>query len=57
MGEALEALAIAHAQVIDRGAGMAQGAIGKELRATLNDLAGMGVSGDSDFESAISEPS
>lgn len=56
MGEALAELAFTLARTLDQGAGMAVAAVGRELRATLAELAGMGVSDDDDLEDRLSAP-
>ena len=56
MGEALSAMALALAVSLDRGAGMQEAAVNRELRATLDDLARMKVGDDDELDSLLSAP-
>lgn len=56
MGEALSAMALALAESLDRGAGMQEAAVNRELRATLDDLARMKVGDDDELDSLLSAP-
>ena len=56
MGESLAQLAFRLSASLDGGAGQMEAALSRELRATLDALAGMGVSGDSDLDTALSTP-
>ena len=56
MGESLAQLAFRLSASLDGGAGQMEAALSRELRATLDALAGMGVSGDSDLDAALSTP-
>lgn len=56
MGEGLAELAFTLARTLDDGAGLAVAAVSRELRATLNDLAGMVLDDDDDLEAQLSTP-
>ena len=56
LGESLEAMALELARTLDSGAGLAVAAVNRELRATLDALAGMGAGGDSDLDDLLSTP-
>lgn len=56
MGESLSAMALALAASLDRGAGMQEAALNRELRATLDDLARMKVGDDDELDSLLSAP-
>jgi hypothetical protein len=55
MGEALAETAFNLARALDQGAGLATAAIARELRATLTELAKMGVD-DDDLDDRLSTP-
>lgn len=56
MGEALAEVAFTLARTLDDGAGLATAAVSRELRATLVELAKMGVDGDDDLDQQLSTP-
>jgi len=49
-------MALALAVSLDRGAGMQEAAVNRELRATLDDLARMKVGDDDELDSLLSAP-
>ncbi len=57
MGESLSEVAFMLARSLDAGAGQMEASLSRELRVTLEALAGMGVGGDSDLDAALSTPS
>jgi hypothetical protein len=56
LGESLTEMSLNLARVLDAGAGLAVAAVNRELRANLDALAGMGVSGDDDLDGLLSTP-
>lgn len=56
MGEGLAELAYTLAHTMDAGAGLAVAAVSRELRACLNDLAGMVVDADDNLSARLSAP-
>lgn len=57
MGDSLAEMSFALARTLDQGAGLAVAAVNRELRANLTELAGLGVSGDTDLDALLSTPS
>lgn len=56
MGEALAEMAFTLARTLDDGAGLATAAVSRELRATLVELARLGVDDDDDLDAQLSTP-
>jgi hypothetical protein len=57
MGESLAEMAFTMARTLDDGAGLAVAAVSRELRATLVELARLGVGDDDDLDAELSAPS
>lgn len=56
MGEALAEIAFTLARTLDEGAGLATAAVSRELRATLVEMAKLGVGDDDDLDAQLSTP-